>query len=100
MTPSTIFQWPLSPSGSFQPAKSLPLKSETKPAGASLSAAGALSAKEMTTKVAAGANQASRGMSYLLHPVHVRVDKTSATTAKAFREGTTSEVGMQRSSAP
>src|SRR5688500_20400216 len=33
MTPSTIFQWPLSPSGTFQPVKSLPLKSEVKPAG-------------------------------------------------------------------
>src|SRR5690348_356073 len=31
MTPSTIFQWPLSPSGSFQPVKSFPLNSETKP---------------------------------------------------------------------
>src|SRR5436190_16467944 len=31
MTPSTTFQWPLSPSGSFQPAKSFPLNSVTKP---------------------------------------------------------------------
>src|SRR4051812_13351760 len=31
MTPSTIFQWPLSPLGTFQPVKSLPLKRETKP---------------------------------------------------------------------
>src|SRR5688500_17984378 len=27
MTPSTIFQWPLSPTGTFQPSKSRPLKS-------------------------------------------------------------------------
>src|SRR5262245_57527246 len=33
MTPLMIFQWPLSPSGTFQPVKSRPLKSETKPAG-------------------------------------------------------------------
>src|SRR5206468_2740491 len=31
-TPFTTFQWPLSPSGTFQPLKSFPLKSETKPA--------------------------------------------------------------------
>ena len=28
MTPSTTFQWPLSPAGIFQPVKSLPLKME------------------------------------------------------------------------
>ena len=33
MTPSTTFQWPLSPSGSFQPLRSFPFKSETKLAG-------------------------------------------------------------------
>src|SRR5690348_10596706 len=31
MTPSTIFQWPLSPSGNFQPVKSFPLNSDTNP---------------------------------------------------------------------
>src|SRR5436190_2689495 len=31
MTPSTIFQWPLSPSGSFQFVKSLPLKRTVNP---------------------------------------------------------------------
>src|SRR5262245_10361579 len=35
MTPLTTRQWPLSPSGTFQPAKSLPLNRATKPAGAS-----------------------------------------------------------------
>src|SRR6266404_4069947 len=35
MTPSTIFQWPLSPAGIFQPERSLPLKSDTKPASSS-----------------------------------------------------------------
>src|SRR5262245_5925645 len=38
MTPSTIFQCPPSPSGTFQPEKSLPLKSATKPGGGWLSA--------------------------------------------------------------
>src|SRR4030095_2545141 len=38
MTPFTIFQCPPSPSGTFQPEKSFPLKSATKPVGASLSA--------------------------------------------------------------
>src|SRR5436190_22728998 len=39
MTPLITFQWPLSPSGTFQLEKSFPLKSDTKPAGGSLSAA-------------------------------------------------------------
>src|SRR6185436_16732192 len=33
ITPFTTFQWPPSPSGIFQPARSLPLKSDVKPAG-------------------------------------------------------------------
>src|SRR5947209_11074298 len=33
MTPSLTFQWPLSPSGTFQPLRSLPLKSDVAPAG-------------------------------------------------------------------
>ena len=40
MTPSTTFQWPLSPSGIFQPDRSFPLKIETKPAGGALCACG------------------------------------------------------------
>ena len=39
MTPSTTFQWPLSPAGTVQPVKSLPLNRLMKPAGGSLSAA-------------------------------------------------------------
>ena len=35
MTPSTTFQWPPSPSGTFQPVRSVPLKSDTKPGGGS-----------------------------------------------------------------
>src|SRR5687767_10076152 len=34
MTPSTTRQWPLSPSGIFQPVRSLPLKSDVNPGGA------------------------------------------------------------------
>src|SRR5579883_161577 len=33
MTPSFTFQWPLSPSGTFQPERSVPLNSEVKPSG-------------------------------------------------------------------
>src|SRR5437660_1028901 len=39
MTPSLTFQWPLSPSGTFQPARSWPLKSDVKPSGTSSCAA-------------------------------------------------------------
>src|SRR5712691_7827167 len=39
MTPSTTFQCPLSPAGTFHPDRSLPSKRETKPLGAVLSAA-------------------------------------------------------------
>src|ERR1700730_11451487 len=39
MTPSTTFQCPLSPAGTFHPPRSLPLKRETNPLGAVLSAA-------------------------------------------------------------
>src|SRR5438132_12495366 len=39
MTPSTTFQCPLSPTGTLHPSKSLPLKRETNPLGAVLSAA-------------------------------------------------------------
>src|SRR5262245_33619607 len=38
MTPSMTFQWPPSPSGTFQPDRSRPLNSATKPAGGALSA--------------------------------------------------------------
>src|SRR5260370_35174691 len=39
MTPSITFQCPLSPAGTFQPERSLPLKRGVNPAGSSLSAA-------------------------------------------------------------
>src|SRR5438105_11019775 len=39
MTPSTTFQCPLSPAGTLQPSKFSPLKRETNPLGAVLSAA-------------------------------------------------------------
>src|SRR5215469_12199707 len=39
MAPSTTFQCPLSPAGTFQPCRSLPLKRETNPSGAVLSLA-------------------------------------------------------------
>src|SRR5690348_3155659 len=39
MTPSLTFQWPLSPGGTFQPLRSLPLNSDTNPSGAALSSA-------------------------------------------------------------
>src|SRR3954468_15652354 len=50
MTPSTIFQWPLSPSGTFQPVKSLPLNREVNPCGALPSSARQVwAAKDATT---------------------------------------------------
>src|SRR3954452_17156269 len=36
MTPSTTFQWPPSPTGVFQPVRSLPLNSDVNPAGTAL----------------------------------------------------------------
>src|SRR5438105_1888498 len=33
MTPSLTFQWPLSPVGTFQPVRSMPLNSDVNPAG-------------------------------------------------------------------
>src|SRR6478736_10335034 len=36
MTPSTTFQWPPSPSGIFQPVRSLPLNRDVNPAGMAL----------------------------------------------------------------
>src|SRR5260370_34093912 len=39
MTPSITFQCPLSPAGTFQPERSLPLKRGVNPSGSSLSAA-------------------------------------------------------------
>src|SRR5438445_8555573 len=39
MRPFRIFQWPLSPWGTVQPAKSFPLNKAAKPGGGSLSAA-------------------------------------------------------------
>src|SRR5687767_13861338 len=38
MTPSTTFQWPLSPSGTFQPVRSWPLKIGVNPSGGSAAA--------------------------------------------------------------
>ena len=49
MTPSTTFQCPPSPSGIFQPVRSLPLKSDTKPSGGVLSSARAGDGKEQAS---------------------------------------------------
>src|SRR5262245_49122353 len=61
MTPSTTFQCPLSPSGTFQPEKSRPLKSEAKPSGGFSSAAGEGKAVA-ASRQAARAIQRVRGM--------------------------------------
>src|SRR5581483_4182522 len=51
IVPLTTFQWPLSPSGTFQPVRSLPLKSEVNPSGGALSAASALQPAATSTRL-------------------------------------------------
>src|SRR5271157_4696188 len=67
MVPSLTFQWPLSPSGTFQPVRSLPLNSDTNPWGGVvlLSAASKLSPATGSSPAAAKTSQQVRCMDYL-----------------------------------
>ena len=58
MTPSTTFQWPPSPSGIFQPVKSLPLNRDVNPAGTAPCASGRAAGIARTSASAAADTQA------------------------------------------
>src|SRR5438094_7331817 len=88
MTPSTTFQWPLSPSGTFQPDRSWPLKSETKPSGTSLSPAPALTTSVDTRKATARAIQRMRCMAQSPRAIQVQCFQlVSPTVASLLLDG-------------
>src|SRR5262245_10043077 len=62
MTPPATFQWPLSPCGTFQPARFLPLKSGVKPSGGLSSAARSEKLPAASRHATARAIQRVRGM--------------------------------------